>query len=36
LAEEQQAPVGVQPICWLLVTTLPVVAWEDAVQMVEW
>ena len=36
LAEEQQAPPGVQPICWLLLTTLPVVSWEDAVQIVVW
>jgi hypothetical protein len=36
LAEEQQAPPGVKPICWLLLTTLPVVSWADAVQMVEW
>jgi hypothetical protein len=36
VAEEQQAPPGVQPICWLLLTTLPIVSREDAVQMVAW
>jgi hypothetical protein len=36
VAEEQQAPPGVQPICWLLLTTLPIVSREDAMQMVAW
>lgn len=36
LAEELDPPNGVTPICWLLVTTLPLVTLADAVACVHW
>jgi hypothetical protein len=36
LLEEESAPADCTPICWLLLTTLPVLTWEDAVRTVEW
>lgn len=36
LAEEEHPPPGTVPLCWLLLTTLPVATFEDAVQCVEW
>jgi hypothetical protein len=36
LAEEIEAPQGVKPINWLLVTTLPINTLEDAVEKIKW
>jgi transposase-like protein/transposase Tn5 family protein len=36
LVEEINAPAGVKPLSWLLLTTLPVTCLEDAVQVVRW
>ncbi len=36
LAEEVQAPEGVTPVSWLLLTTMPVSDYEEAVQIVLW
>ena len=36
LVEEIDAPAGSKPLCWLLLTTLPVTCLEDAVQVVRW
>lgn len=36
LAEEEKPPVGVEGICWLLLTTLPVSSFAEAVKMVRW
>jgi len=36
LAEEENPPPGVTPLCWLLLTTLPVTTFEEAVQCVRW
>lgn len=36
LAEEEQPPAGVVPICWLLVTTLAVTTLAAALQCVRW
>jgi hypothetical protein len=36
LAEEDSAPVGVEPICWLLLTSLAVATLADAERCVEW
>jgi IS4 transposase len=36
LAQEVAPPSDVPPICWLLVTTLPVHTFADAVQCVQW
>lgn len=35
-AEEPEPPPGVTPLHWLLVTTLPVTTWAEAVQIVQW
>jgi len=36
LVEEQMPPAGVTPVCWLLLTTLPVETVEDALRCVRW
>lgn len=36
LAREENPPPGVTPIYWLLITTLPVDSFEDALQCVKW
>ncbi len=36
LVEEVEPPEGVSPISWLLLTSLPVKSWAEAVQVVEW
>jgi hypothetical protein len=36
LVEEVEPPEGVSPISWLLLTSLPVESWAEAVQIVEW
>ena len=35
-AEEQQPPPGVEPISWMLLTTLPVTSFEQAVEKIQW
>lgn len=36
VAEELSPPPGVTPLRWVLLTTLPVTGWDDAVQIVGW
>ena len=36
LAEEENPPMGVQPVSWLLVTTLAVTCFDDVVQCLPW
>lgn len=36
LVEEETAPSGEKPICWLLVTTLPVATLTEALECVRW
>lgn len=36
LAKEENPPHGVTPICWLLITTLPVDSFEDALCCIKW
>ena len=36
LAEETEAPAGISPVRWLLLTTLPVTTLDEAVQCVQW
>jgi hypothetical protein len=36
LAEEVDPPAGVTPICWLLITTLSIATWAEAVACVHW
>jgi Transposase DNA-binding/Transposase Tn5 dimerisation domain len=36
VAEEVAPPPGVKPLRWVLLTTLVVAGWEDAVQIVRW
>lgn len=36
LAEEKNPPTDVEPICWLLLTTLSVTTLEDAVEKIRW
>jgi hypothetical protein len=36
LAEEVDAPDGVVPLKWLLLTTLPITSFEEAVEKLEW
>jgi hypothetical protein len=36
LAEEEDAPPGMEPVCWLLLTTLPVDSLPQAVQVITW
>ncbi len=36
LVEEIEPPEGVSAISWLLLTSLPVESWDEAVQVVEW
>jgi hypothetical protein len=36
LAEEKNPPTNVEPICWLLVTTLAVTTLEDAIEKIQW
>jgi hypothetical protein len=36
LAEEEGPPAGAEAVCWLLLTTLPVRSFEEAVQCVGW
>lgn len=36
LVQEEQPPVGVTPLCWLLLTTVPVLALADALARIAW
>lgn len=36
LAQEEHPPADVTPVCWLLLTTLPVDSFQDAVAWVRW
>jgi len=36
LAQEENPPAGVEGVCWLLLTTLPVSSLAEAVRMVHW
>lgn len=36
LAEEEEAPAGCQPICWLLLTSLPITCLDDALCCIRW
>jgi hypothetical protein len=36
LAQEEQAPAGVKPLEWLLLTTLPVEEFEQAIEKLQW
>jgi hypothetical protein len=36
LAVEENPPLGVKPVSWLLLTTLPVTCFEDVVQVLRW
>lgn len=36
LAQEENPPAGVEPVSWLLLTTLPVTCFEDVVQCLRW
>ena len=36
VAEELSPPAGVKPLRWVLLTTLEVTGWDDAVQIVRW
>lgn len=36
LADEEQPPPGVSPICWLVLTTLPVTTLAEALQCIRW
>lgn len=36
LAEEKNPPPGESPVCWMLITTLPVATLEEAVQCTRW
>jgi hypothetical protein len=36
LAEEEQPPRGQKPVRWMLVTTLPITCWEEAVRLSTW
>ena len=36
LAEEVSPPLKEKPLCWLLITTLPITTLEDALQYVDW
>lgn len=36
LVQESAPPTDVEPLCWLLLTTLPVLCLADAVQCIEW
>ena len=35
IAQEVDAPVGVKPICWMLLTSLPVTTFEEARQVID-
>lgn len=36
LVQEEDPPPGVEPLSWLLLTTVPVLSFEDAVERVQW
>lgn len=36
LAQEQDAPIGVKPLEWMLLTTLPVTCFEQAIEKLMW
>ncbi len=36
LAEEDAAPTGVRPVCWLLLATFPVITFDDAIRCVSY
>ncbi|MGA9992920.1 MAG: IS4 family transposase [Thiobacillaceae bacterium] len=36
LAQEEQAPTGVKPLQWLLLTTVPVDSFEQAIEKLQW
>ena len=36
LVQEENPPQGVEPISWLLLTTVPVLSFEDAVERIQW
>ena len=36
LAKEEQAPKGVKPLEWMLLSTLPVESFEQAIEKLQW
>lgn len=36
LAEEKNPPSNVEPICWLLLTTIPIRTLEEAIEKIQW
>lgn len=36
LVQEENPPEGVTALCWLLLTTVPVLCWADALERIEW
>lgn len=36
LAKEENPPAAVEPLCWLLLTTVPVLAFVDAQERIQW
>jgi len=36
LVQEVDPPAAVEPLCWLLLTTVPVTCFDDAVERIEW
>jgi hypothetical protein len=36
LAEEENPPASVEPVKWLLITTIPITTFEDVVQCIKW
>jgi len=36
LAQEENPPAGIEPLCWLLLTTVPVLSFADALERIQW
>jgi hypothetical protein len=36
LAEEENPPSGIKPLCWLLLATFPVTSFQDAMNCIEY
>jgi len=36
LVQEQHPPKDVEPLCWLLLTTIPVLSFDDAITCIQW
>jgi hypothetical protein len=36
LVQEEQPPAGITPLCWLLLTTVPVLCLADAIERIAW